>query len=171
MTSETFARPFWMLTFAISDLRSRISALKVFLACLILGVTLVAATASLYRVIEQSLLADTRTLLSGDVELEASEPLPDDVLAWVRATGRLSLVRELNTMVSGRAGRPRLCRSKFCPSTGAGQFAQAGFTAASNPALAGHRADACGGLHVARRHPSSSAGIHDTGGSACLDPV
>ena len=102
MTSETFARPFWMLTFAISDLRSRISALKVFLACLILGVTLVAATASLYRVIEQSLLADTRTLLGGDVELEASEPLPDNVLAWVRATGRLSLVRELNTMVGGR---------------------------------------------------------------------
>ncbi|PFG54364.1 putative ABC transport system permease protein [Marinobacter sp. LV10R520-4] len=103
MKSETSARPFWMLKFAISDLRSRISALKVFLACLILGVTLVAATASLYRVIEQSLLADTRMLLGGDVELEASEPLPDEVLAWVRATGSLSLVRELDTMVSGAA--------------------------------------------------------------------
>lgn len=90
-----------MLRFAISDLRSRISALKVFLACLILGVTLVAATASLYRVIEQSLLADTRALLGGDVELDASEPLPDEVLEWVRATGSLSLVRELDTMVSG----------------------------------------------------------------------
>jgi putative ABC transport system permease protein len=101
MQFEKSARPLWMLTFAISDLRSRISALKVFLACLILGVTLVAATASLYRVIEQSLLADTRILLGGDVELEASEPLPDDVLAWVRATGSFSLVRELDTMVSG----------------------------------------------------------------------
>jgi putative ABC transport system permease protein len=103
MKSEKSTRPFWMLTFAIADLRSRISALKVFLACLILGVTLVAATASLYRVIEQSLLADTRTLLGGDVELEASEPLPDEVLAWIRATGSLSLVRELDTMVSGAA--------------------------------------------------------------------
>jgi putative ABC transport system permease protein len=100
MKSETSARPLWMLSFAISDLRSRISALKIFLACLILGVTLVAATASLYRVIEQSLLADTRALLGGDVELDASEPLPDEVLAWVRGTGRLSLVRELDTMVS-----------------------------------------------------------------------
>jgi putative ABC transport system permease protein len=100
MKSETSARPLWMLRFAISDLRSRISALKIFLACLILGVTLVAATASLYRVIEQSLLADTRALLGGDVELDASEPLPDEVLAWVRGTGRLSLVRELDTMVS-----------------------------------------------------------------------
>ena len=101
MKSEKSARPLWMMKFAISDLRSRISALKVFLACLILGVTLVAATASLYRFIEQSLLADTRALLGGDIELEASEPLPDEVLAWVRATGSLSLVRELDTMVSG----------------------------------------------------------------------
>jgi putative ABC transport system permease protein len=93
-----------MLRFAISDLRSRISALKVFLACLILGVTLVAATASLYRVIEQSLLADTRALLGGDVELDASEPLPDDVLEWIGASGKVSLVRELDTMVTGAAG-------------------------------------------------------------------
>jgi putative ABC transport system permease protein len=99
-SEKTSTRPLWMLRFAISDLRSRISALKVFLACLILGVTLVAATASLYRAIEQSLLADTRALLGGDVELDASEPLPDDVLEWIRPTGKISLVRELDTMVS-----------------------------------------------------------------------
>lgn len=98
------ARALWMLRFAITDLRSRISALKVFLACLILGVTLVAATASLYRVIEQSLLADTRALLGGDVELDASEPLPDDVLDWIGNTGSLSLVREFDTIVSGSDG-------------------------------------------------------------------
>ena len=63
MPPERSTNPLWMLRFAITDLRSRISALKIFLACLILGVTLVAATASLYRVIEQSLLADTRALL------------------------------------------------------------------------------------------------------------
>ena len=91
----------WMCRFALSDLRSRLSVLKIFLACLILGVTLVAATASLYRVIEQSLLADTRALLGGDVELDASQPLPDEVQAWIRASGQLSLVRELDTMVSG----------------------------------------------------------------------
>ncbi|WP_404363224.1 ABC transporter permease [Marinobacter sp.] len=104
MKSETASRPLWMLKFAVTDLRSRISALKVFLACLILGVTLVAATASLYRVIEQSLLADTRALLGGDVELDASEPLPDEVLDWIRRTGSISLVRELDTMVSGSEG-------------------------------------------------------------------
>lgn len=93
-----------MLKFAIADLRSRISALKVFFACLILGVTLVAATASLYRVMEQSLLADTRALLGGDVEIDANEPLPDEVLEWVRAAGRLSLVREFDTMVSSASG-------------------------------------------------------------------
>lgn len=90
----------WMLRFAIADLRSRIAALKIFLACLILGVTLVAATASLYRAVEQSLLADTRALLGGDVELGTSEPLPDDVLDWIGTRGRVSLVREVDTMVS-----------------------------------------------------------------------
>lgn len=94
----------WMLRFAIADLRSRISVLKVFLACLILGVTLVAATASLYRVIEQSLLADTRALLGGDVELDSNQPLPDEVLEWIRANGSISLVRELDTMVSDADG-------------------------------------------------------------------
>lgn len=104
MTSEKSARPLWMVKFAITDLRSRLSALKVFLACLILGVTLVAATASLYRVIEQSLLADTRALLGGDVELNSREPLPDDVRSWIESTGRLSLVRELDTLVSSNDG-------------------------------------------------------------------
>ncbi len=104
MRSDTATRPRWMLTFAITDLKSRLSALKVFLACLILGVTLVAATASLYRVIEQSLLADTRALLGGDVELDASEPLPGNVLQWIRDTGRISLVRDFETIVTGNDG-------------------------------------------------------------------
>lgn len=104
MKPSTSRKPAWMLRFAIADLRSRISALRVFLACLILGVTLVAATASLYRVIEQSLLADTRALLGGDVELEASEALPPEVQDWIEATGRLSLVREFDTIVSGSDG-------------------------------------------------------------------
>jgi putative ABC transport system permease protein len=104
MKRNAQTKPLWMVKFAITDLRSRISALKVFLACLILGVTLVAATASLYRVIEQSLLADTRMLLAGDVELDASEPLPSDVIDWVGRTGTLSLVREFDTIVSGESG-------------------------------------------------------------------
>ena len=104
MRSDLTRKGLWMLRFAVSDLRTRLAVLKVFLACLILGVTLVAATASLYRIVEQSLLSDTRTLLGGDVELDSNAPLPDDVLAWIAATGQLSLVRELNTMVSGTDG-------------------------------------------------------------------
>ncbi|MDJ0739622.1 MAG: ABC transporter permease [Gammaproteobacteria bacterium] len=104
MKRESSTKPLWLLNFAISDLRSRLSALKVFLACLILGVTLVAATASLYGFIEQSLLADTRALLGGDVELDSGEPLPDDVLEWILATGSVSLVREFDTIVSDRDG-------------------------------------------------------------------
>lgn len=63
-----------------------------------------AATANLYGVIEQSLLADTRALLGGDVELDSGEPLPDDALEWILATGSVSLVREFDTIVSDRDG-------------------------------------------------------------------
>lgn len=104
MKRENPTKSLWLLKFAISDLRSRLSALKIFLACLILGVTLVAATANLYGVIEQSLLADTRALLGGDVELDSGEPLPDDALEWILATGSVSLVREFDTIVSDRDG-------------------------------------------------------------------
>jgi putative ABC transport system permease protein len=100
MQREIPGRPLWLLRFAITDLKSRRAALRVFVACLILGVTLVAATGSLYRVVEQGLLADTRALLGGDVEIESGEPLPADVLAWIRTTGDISLVREIDTVVS-----------------------------------------------------------------------
>ncbi|WP_421861644.1 ABC transporter permease [Marinobacter salarius] len=43
-------------------------------------------------------------LLGGDVELDASEPLPSDVIDWVGRTGTLSLVREFDTIVSGESG-------------------------------------------------------------------
>ncbi|HBF94084.1 MAG TPA: ABC transporter permease, partial [Marinobacter adhaerens] len=38
------------------------------------------------------------------VELDTSEPLPDEALEWIRATGNISLVREFDTIVSGSGG-------------------------------------------------------------------
>jgi putative ABC transport system permease protein len=104
MKRDNPSRLLWTLGFAVTDLRSRISALKVFFACLVLGVILVSATASLYGIVERSLLADTRALLGGDVELETGEPLPDEVIEWIRASGNISLVREFDTIVSQPAG-------------------------------------------------------------------
>lgn len=94
----------FLLEFAWQDLRASGRSLWVFCACVFLGVTLVAATGGLYRMVNQGLLADTRVMLGGDVEVESDAPLPDAVLAWMRERGDISLVTELDTMLGTESG-------------------------------------------------------------------
>jgi len=89
----------FLLNLAWLDLRASGRSLWVFCACLFLGVALVAATGGLYRLTNQSLLADTRALLGGDLEVDSDDPLPDNVLAWMSERGDVSLVTELDTML------------------------------------------------------------------------
>ncbi|MDH3533666.1 MAG: ABC transporter permease, partial [Gammaproteobacteria bacterium] len=94
----------FLLDFAWQDLRTSGRSLWVFCACVFLGVTLVAASGGLYRLINQGLLADTRVLLGGDVEVDADQPLPETVMDWMRERGEVSLVTELDTMLGTKAG-------------------------------------------------------------------
>ena len=89
----------FLLNLAFRDLRASGRSLWVFCACLVLGVTLVSATGGLYRLINLSLLADTRMLLGGDLEVETKQPLPDEALSWIQANGEVSLVTEIDTML------------------------------------------------------------------------
>jgi putative ABC transport system permease protein len=89
---------------AWQDLRHSGRSLWVFCACLLLGVALVAATGGLYRIVSAGLQADTRALLGGDVEVDTSAPLPAETLQWMQARGRVTLVRELYTMIGNTAG-------------------------------------------------------------------
>ncbi len=61
----------FLLSLAWRDLRASGRSLWVFCTCLFLGVALVAATGGLYQLTNQSLLADTRALLGGDLEVES----------------------------------------------------------------------------------------------------
>ena len=89
----------FLVDLAWRDLRGSGRSLWIFCACLMLGVSLVAATGGLYRMINSGLLSDTRALLGGDVEVESKQPLPDDTLAWMNERGTVTLVRELYTML------------------------------------------------------------------------
>jgi putative ABC transport system permease protein len=90
----------FLLNLAWRDLKASGRSLWVFCACLFLGVALVAATGGLYQLTNHSLLADTRALLGGDLEVESeSGPLPEDVLSWMAERGHVSLVTELDTML------------------------------------------------------------------------
>ena len=94
----------FLLSFAWHDLRASGRQLWVFCACLMLGVTLVTASAAMHGLLSNSLLDDTRALMGGDIEVGANQPLPDDSLEWMAASGKVSLTRELNTMLGTQNG-------------------------------------------------------------------
>lgn len=94
----TVIMPF-LFNLAWRDMKSSGRSLWVFCACLVLGVSLVAASGGLYRLINLGLLADTRVLMGGDLEVDADAPLPDNVLEWIGRHGEVSLVTELDTML------------------------------------------------------------------------
>jgi putative ABC transport system permease protein len=94
----------YLVKLAWQDLSASGHTLWVFCACLALGVTLVAATGGLYQQVSDGLLTDTRKLTGGDLEVDARSPLPEDALNWIRQTGDVSLLTELDSMMGTDAG-------------------------------------------------------------------
>lgn len=95
----------FLLKLAWQDLRASGRSLWVFCACLTLGVTLIAASGGLYQLVNQGLLADTRALLGGDLEVDANQPLSSETLSWMTQNGEVSLVTEVDTMLGTPAGQ------------------------------------------------------------------
>ena len=89
----------FLLDLAWRDMKSSGRSLRVFCACLVLGVSLIAASGGLYSLINLGLLADTRVLMGGDLEVEGNAPLPDTMLEWIGQRGVVSKVTELDTML------------------------------------------------------------------------
>lgn len=91
----------FLLSLAWRDLRASGRSLWIFCACLVLGVTLVSASGSLYRLVSDGLLSDTRQLLGGDLQVSSNQPrpLPDEALDWMRQNGKVSQLIELRTML------------------------------------------------------------------------
>jgi putative ABC transport system permease protein len=98
----------FLLDLAWRDLRASGRRLWIFVACLVLGVSLVAAGGGLYRQVADALRHDARLLFGGDVEVESPTPLPADALAWMQARGTVSRVIELRTMLRTESGRAQL---------------------------------------------------------------
>ena len=98
----------FLLDLAWRDLRASGRRLWIFVACLVLGVSLVAAGGGLYRQVADALANDARQIFGGDVEIEAPAPLPVDTLDWMQQRGTVSRVIELRTMLRTEAGRAQL---------------------------------------------------------------
>ena len=97
--------PVVIVSLAWRDLRSSGGSLMVFCACLALGVALISASGGLFRLVSSGLVADTRALFGGDLEIEHRVPLSAEELAWMRARGEVSRLVEVRTMMrtGGRA--------------------------------------------------------------------
>ena len=102
----------FLFSLAWRDLRASGRHLWIFVACLVLGVSLVAAGGGLYRQVADALRADARLLFGGDVEVESAQPLAPDVLAWMQTPGEgaatVSRLIELRTMLRSQDGRAQL---------------------------------------------------------------
>ena len=94
----------FLLDLAWRDLRASSRSIWVFCACLVLGVSLVAASGGLYRMVSAGLLADTREILGGDVQVDSEQPLPQEALDWMNDLGQVSLLTEIYTMLGTENG-------------------------------------------------------------------
>ncbi|NNE38592.1 MAG: ABC transporter permease, partial [Gammaproteobacteria bacterium] len=94
----------FLINLAWRDLKSSGRSLWIFCACLVLGVTLVSASSGLYQLINIGLLADTRAYMGGDVEVDSKQPLPEHVIDWMRQSGDVSMVTEVDTMLGTDSG-------------------------------------------------------------------
>ncbi len=95
----------WRL--ARRELRGGIRGFRIFLLCLALGVSTVAAVGELSWLVEASLAADARRILGGDLEFRRSHlPLPQAGLELIRSKGQVSRSVSLRAMahVVSRSG-------------------------------------------------------------------
>lgn len=98
----------FLLDLAWRDLRASGRRLWIFVACLVLGVSLVTAGGGLYGQVAQALQQDARLIFGGDVEVETASPLPADALAWMQQRGTVSTLVELRSMLRTTDGRAHL---------------------------------------------------------------
>ena len=133
----------FLLELAWRDLRAGGRQLWVLAACLVLGVSLVAAGGGLYRQVADGLRDDARLLFGGDVEVAATAPLPTAALDWMAARGTVSRVLELRTMLRTADGRAQLVElmstDAAYPLYGAVELAPAFTAARANLALVLYR--------------------------------
>ena len=87
------------LRFALRELRAGLKGFRVFMACLILGVTAIAAVGSLTQSIEEGLRSEGQAILGGDVEVRMfRSDITDEQRTWLSGQGLMSQSTRLRTM-------------------------------------------------------------------------
>jgi putative ABC transport system permease protein len=87
------------LRLALSELRHGWRHFSVFIACLVLGVAVMAAVGMMSRAIDAALEREAQSLLGGDIEVSTGAPLSAEQLAELESLGRVSHVITLRSMM------------------------------------------------------------------------
>jgi len=87
------------LKLALRELRGGLGGFKIFMACLILGVTAIAAIGSLTRAIQDGMEREGQSILGGDLEINIfQQSIEPDALALISSKGIVSTSSRLRTM-------------------------------------------------------------------------
>jgi putative ABC transport system permease protein len=90
---------------ALRELRGGLSGFRIFMACLILGVTAIAAVGSLTRAITEGMEREGQSILGGDLEINIFQrEAGPELLEWSQDVGTLSVSSRLRTMAHFKDG-------------------------------------------------------------------
>ncbi len=108
------------LTYALRDLRGALSSLRIVLACLILGVSAIAAVQFTSHAVLDGIQKNGRTILGGDLIIRTiTTPAPEDLRAWLSERGAaLTDTIEARVMLANEATEDNtLVELKAVPAT------------------------------------------------------
>lgn len=96
------------LRLARREMRGGLKGFRIFLACLLLGVAVIAAVGSVAAAVRGGIAADARKILGGDIELRLLyQPATVEQVAFFRDSGTVSMSREMRAMARPAAGDAR----------------------------------------------------------------
>jgi putative ABC transport system permease protein len=96
------------LRLARRELRGGLKGFRIFFACLMLGVGIIAAAGSVASSVRGGIAADAQKILGGDVELRLLyRPATRSQIAFFEASGAVSAIREMRAMARPIAGDER----------------------------------------------------------------
>jgi putative ABC transport system permease protein len=100
--------------FALRDLRGGISRLWIVVACLALGVAVIAGVGTLREATQRGLDTDGRTLLGGDLAIDGgAAPFPDALRTWLHGRGvRTSDIVTMRSMLVAPSGQRQVVALK-----------------------------------------------------------
>src|ERR1035437_964818 len=102
------------LRLAFRELRGGVRGLRIVLACLALGVAIIAGVGTLRVATDRGLAADGRRILGGDLEVDGgAQPLPLSLRDWLDARGaRWSDIVRMRSMLIAPSGERLLVELK-----------------------------------------------------------